>query len=214
MAQRASRARRLSKLLVELHDISDSWPKWQSRMFREGVMECASECSSRRESRRSLNASKYRYHPADITDAGKICNDELENTTKSFEAQPPDSEDASAYPSASAAVLTRTNSGSGSGSKNDRTGNPLAQLGYLPDHLESAIQNEVCGVKAGENYAAPANISKGNAYMVVVYGARRLPRAVLRSRIIRSHGATCRLSARSVISDRARRHVHACVGCD
>lgn len=43
MAQRASRARRLSKLLVELHDISDNWPKWQSRMFREGVMECASE---------------------------------------------------------------------------------------------------------------------------------------------------------------------------
>jgi hypothetical protein len=59
MAQRASRARRLSKLLVELHEISDGWPKWQSRMFREGVMECASECSYRRESQRSLNASRY-----------------------------------------------------------------------------------------------------------------------------------------------------------
>jgi hypothetical protein len=69
---------------------------------------------------------------------GKICNDELENTTKSFEAQP-DGEDASAHLSASAAVLTRTDSGS----NNDRTSNPLAQLGYLPDHLESAVQNEV-----------------------------------------------------------------------
>jgi hypothetical protein len=43
-------------------------------------------------------------------------------------------------------VLTRTNSGMGS-NNNDRTGNPLAQLGYLPDHLESAIQNEVSGVE-------------------------------------------------------------------
>jgi hypothetical protein len=29
------------------------------------------------------------------------------------------------------------------GSNSPRMGNPLAQLGYLPDHLESAIQNEV-----------------------------------------------------------------------
>jgi len=48
MAQRASRARRLSKLLVELHEISDSWPKWQSRMFREGVMESARESNDTR----------------------------------------------------------------------------------------------------------------------------------------------------------------------
>lgn len=41
MAQHASRARRLSKVLLELHEISESWPKWQSRMFREGVMESA-----------------------------------------------------------------------------------------------------------------------------------------------------------------------------
>jgi hypothetical protein len=46
MAQKASRSRRLSKLLVELHEISDSWPKWQSRMFREGIMECASESTT------------------------------------------------------------------------------------------------------------------------------------------------------------------------
>jgi hypothetical protein len=46
MAQKASRTRRLSKLLVELHETSDSWPKWQSRMFREGIMECASESTT------------------------------------------------------------------------------------------------------------------------------------------------------------------------
>jgi hypothetical protein len=56
-------------------------------------------------------------------------------------------------------VLTRTNSGSGSNNK-DRTGNPLAQLGYLPDHLESAIQNEVRGVETFRELCRTANISK------------------------------------------------------
>jgi hypothetical protein len=99
------------------------------------------------------------------------------------------------------------------GNNSDRMGNPLAQLGYLPDHLESAIQNEVSGVTMPVKSASKANIFKGNAYMVAFHGARGRPRAVLRSRIVCSHGAACRFSARSIVNDGAERHVHACVGC-
>jgi len=65
MAQKASRSRRLSKLLVELHEISDSWPKWQSRMFREGIMECASESET------SQCIRYWHGHVADSTPQGK-----------------------------------------------------------------------------------------------------------------------------------------------
>lgn len=64
--------------------------------------------------------------------AGRIYGDELEDTTKSFDAQP-DGEDASASLSASAASLSHPNSGT----DGHPTGGPLAQLGSLPDHLES-----------------------------------------------------------------------------
>jgi len=70
---------------------------------------------------------------------GRICGDELENTTKSFEAQP-DGENASTSLTASAASLSRRDSAT----NNDRMGTHLAHLGSLPDHLESTVQNEVC----------------------------------------------------------------------
>ncbi|KAI5917072.1 hypothetical protein F4810DRAFT_705198 [Camillea tinctor] len=41
MSQRASRSRRLHRLLQDLHESSNRWPKWESRGLREGVMESA-----------------------------------------------------------------------------------------------------------------------------------------------------------------------------
>ena len=87
--------------------------------------------------------------------AGRICGNELENTTKSFDAQP-DGEDASTSLSASAASLSRRDSGTNS----DRMGNPLARLGSLPDHLESTVQNEVCPVSRPYFCKDDANILK------------------------------------------------------
>jgi hypothetical protein len=57
-------------------------------------------------------------------------------------------------------VLTRSNSGN---NNSDRMGNPLAQLGSLPDHLECAIQNDVGGSAFRACTSAPnmdADISK------------------------------------------------------
>ncbi|KAI0596213.1 hypothetical protein F4775DRAFT_318524 [Biscogniauxia sp. FL1348] len=41
MSQRASRSRRLHRLLQDLHESSKRWTKWESRGLREGVMESA-----------------------------------------------------------------------------------------------------------------------------------------------------------------------------
>jgi hypothetical protein len=41
MSQKASRTRRLSKLISEMQESSENWPKWESRMFRESIMDSA-----------------------------------------------------------------------------------------------------------------------------------------------------------------------------
>ncbi|KAI0484817.1 hypothetical protein GGR56DRAFT_680575 [Xylariaceae sp. FL0804] len=63
MSQRASRGRRLPKLLQELSEGSAQWSKWDSRSFREGVMESArSICGTEMERlSRDRNWSHERY---------------------------------------------------------------------------------------------------------------------------------------------------------
>ena len=41
MAQRASRSRRLAKMLREMHESSERWPSWEARGFRESALESA-----------------------------------------------------------------------------------------------------------------------------------------------------------------------------
>ena len=43
MAQRASRSRRLAKMLREMHESSERWPSWEARGFRESALESASK---------------------------------------------------------------------------------------------------------------------------------------------------------------------------
>lgn len=47
MAQRASRARRLAKMLKDVHESSKQWPRWEARGFRESAIESASKLSCR-----------------------------------------------------------------------------------------------------------------------------------------------------------------------
>ena len=42
MSQRASRSRRLAKMLREMHESSERWPSWEAKGFRESSMESAS----------------------------------------------------------------------------------------------------------------------------------------------------------------------------
>lgn len=43
MSQRASRSRRLAKMLREMHESSERWPSWEARGLRESVLESASK---------------------------------------------------------------------------------------------------------------------------------------------------------------------------
>ncbi|KAL8900610.1 MAG: hypothetical protein Q9207_005615 [Kuettlingeria erythrocarpa] len=43
MAQRASRGRRLAKVIKDVHESSNRWPRWEARGFRESTMESASK---------------------------------------------------------------------------------------------------------------------------------------------------------------------------
>ncbi|KAF5861955.1 hypothetical protein ETB97_012278 [Aspergillus alliaceus] len=75
ITQRASRGRRLNKLLHELHECSRQWSPWESRGLREGVIESATmECIDEIE-RIASDHLQVRAHDSDLN---KDCMDTKE----------------------------------------------------------------------------------------------------------------------------------------
>ncbi|KAI1493693.1 hypothetical protein F5X96DRAFT_620252 [Biscogniauxia mediterranea] len=72
MSQRASRSRRLHRLLQDLHESSNRWTKWESRGLREGVMESARDiCVNEIESvAQGRTWSEERYDPTMLDGLG------------------------------------------------------------------------------------------------------------------------------------------------
>ncbi|KAL8764129.1 MAG: hypothetical protein Q9184_000271 [Pyrenodesmia sp. 2 TL-2023] len=121
MAQRASRGRRLAKVVKDVHESSKRWPRWEARGFRESTME----------------------------NAKAICVNEIEKVAQHLdsahgdysldEAEQPLSALNPSIPSEAHPAATRTNSSGRSGEESRL----LAQLRTLPEDVDAAVQDEM-----------------------------------------------------------------------
>ncbi|KAI4188224.1 MAG: hypothetical protein LQ348_003962, partial [Seirophora lacunosa] len=120
MAQRASRGRRLAKVVKDVHESSNRWPRWEARGFRESTMESAKA----------------------------ICVDEIEKVAQHLESahgdhtldeaeQPPSALNLSHIGTTDAAAMPL-----GSNGGTSQESRLLVQLRTLPEDVEAAAQDE------------------------------------------------------------------------
>lgn len=80
ISQRASRRRRLLKLVQSLYESSNHWSKWESRGLRDSIMKDARELS--------YNSQNIPGAAPDISVVESIYIDELESVTKDHALSP------------------------------------------------------------------------------------------------------------------------------
>ena len=144
MAQRASRARRLSKMLKDVHESSSHWPRWEARGLRESTVESASTYSILfvpQNSPFSAWAFSNTWRLLLLTIfAESVCAEEIEHIAQHLDnADQPNEAD----------LLSALNDNSMNAMAIDGDGGEetkcLSQLTSLPEDVEAAVQDEVSG---------------------------------------------------------------------
>lgn len=161
MAQRASRGRRLTKVVKDVHESSKRWPRWEARGFRESTMESASTSCFACPSKFSLPGPRCWRWLAESRKISKltstlilslieaICVDEIEKVAQHLESahgdhtldeaeQPPSALNLSHIGTTDAAAMPL-----GSNGGTSQESRLLVQLRTLPEDVEAAAQDEV-----------------------------------------------------------------------
>ncbi len=145
MAQRASRGRRLAKMLKDVHESSNRWPRWEARGFRESAMESASKLSCPIILHHLSRTWMY-WNDRVTNDwyyIGTICVDEIEKVTQHLDRTRP-SDEGESRSALNELRISNVNANAmfvDAGSSEE--GRLLAQLTTLPEDVEAAVQDEV-----------------------------------------------------------------------
>lgn len=159
MAQRASRGRRLGKVLKDVHESSNLWPRWEARGFRESAMESASKYDPY-----PISFSLHPLHPiiplsrsniglqqnnnavnAWVINIGTICVDEIEKVAQHLDrTQSSDGSESRSVVNALCINNANSNAMAVDADSSSTEGGLLAQwTNTLPDDVEAAVQDDV-----------------------------------------------------------------------